>query len=59
MFEKLFAFLSLHKQDDFSQGLLLHCYIPLVIGKSICLEHEKHITEAFRIGLDLGVRRLV
>jgi nitrite reductase/ring-hydroxylating ferredoxin subunit len=39
-------------QDGLEQG------IPLVIGKSVIalLKHEKYITEAFRMGLDFGVR---
>ncbi|MBD1847858.1 Rieske (2Fe-2S) protein [Cyanobacteria bacterium FACHB-63] len=38
-------------QDGLEQG------IPLVIGKSVIalLKHEKHITEAFQMGLDFGV----
>jgi len=39
-------------QDGLEQG------IPLIIGKSVIalLEQEKHITEAFRMGLEFGVR---
>jgi nitrite reductase/ring-hydroxylating ferredoxin subunit len=46
--------LAHHRQrlrDGLEQG------IPLVIGKSVIalLKHEKHITEAFQMGLDFGV----
>ncbi|KAM3090395.1 Rieske (2Fe-2S) protein [Phormidesmis sp. 146-35] len=46
--------LSHHRQrlqDGLEQG------IPLVIGKSVIalLKHEKHITQAFQMGLDFGV----